>query len=472
MRRRALLASAVTAALVATGCAAPERNPDLGRPLAVLTPLTFTTNDPALANDEAADTVAYNVFQRLLTVRPGTSLPRPDAAECKYIDEVTYTCMLRKGMKFVNGDKLTTDDVAYSIERARRLARPGMPGRLFDTIGSIEVKTDRRIDFHLTQPDNDFAFALASPAGSIVNRKFYPADAARTGFERPVGSGPFSLSYQDPDQVRLVRNPGYSGTVFPHPGAVTLYSTRDAAVADRLLETDRIDVLWGATGSSGRAPASMTTIPYEGLERSRLLWNPDSPLRADAALRAYVRDATAPLRTQTSNLPAPQEPQAGEFPADAKATPPAGPVALRLGFPGRDKRAVAMAEKVRAELVKAPGVTVTLAPDEHGADVWVTFERSPTAGLLPTLQRWIDFPLPGREKRIAELVGAFRRTQHEDDRRAAAAALLREAAQDATVVPLTQNDQVVPVRTGMKVEKEYKLWAAPNGQLGAWELQW
>lgn len=472
IRRRSLLAAAVASSLLATGCASPARNPDLGRPLAVLTSLGFTTNDPAVANDEASDTLAYNTFQRLLTVQPGTSLPRPDAAECKFIDDVTYTCMLRKGLTFINGDKVTAEDVRFSIERARRLAGPGMPGRMFDTIAEIEVKSDRRIDFALTQPDNNLAFALASPAGSIVNKKFYPADAPRTGFERPIGSGPFFLLYLDPDQARLVRYPGYGGAVYAHPQAVTLYSTREAAVADRLLATDRVDVLWGATGSTGVAPSTMATIAYEGLERSRLLWNPDSPQRANDALRAYVRDATAPLRTQTSNLPAPQEPQPGEFPRDARATPPGGQVRLTLGFSPRDRRAAAMADKVRAELVKAPNVAVTLAPDDRAADVWVTFDRTSTASLLTTLQPWTDFPLPGRQQRISELVSAFRRTQREDDRRAAATALLKAAADDAVLVPLTQNDQAVSVRRGMKIDKESKLWAGPNGQLGAWQLQW
>lgn len=468
---RRLLAAAVAAVLALAGCAGPERNPDLGRPLAVLTSLQFTTSDPAYANDEGSDTVAYNVFQRVLSMEPGTTAPRPDSGECKFIDAVTYTCLMRKGLRFRNGDPLTAEDVRFSIERAHRLAKPGMPGKLFDNVTKIEVKGDRRIDFTLAAPDNTFVYALASPAGSIVNRKFYPPDGPRTGFDPPMGSGPFVLMYQDLDQLRLVRNPSFAGTIWPYPEAVTIHSTGDPAVAERLMATDRIDVLWGARPPGG-VPPTFATETFAHSERSRLLWNPDSPRRGDAAVRAFVRDATAPLRTQTSNVPAPLEPQAGEFPRDARATPPAGGAELTLGYPGRDQRAVDLAAAVRGELEKAPGVRVRLVPDDRAADLWLTFDRPSTAALLPTLQHWTDFPLPGREPRIAELVAAYRRTTAEHDRQAAATALLREAAADATLVPLTQGDLTVPVRRGMKINQEYKSYAGPNGQLGAWELRW
>ncbi|GAB3705149.1 ABC transporter substrate-binding protein [Mariniluteicoccus flavus] len=471
MRARGLFATLVAAVLAVAGCSAGAEKKPIHRPLAVLLPFQFLTSDPAFAADEGSDTVAYHAFQRLMSIQPGGTGPERDAAECKFIDDITYTCVLIPRLQFNNGQKLTTEDVKFSIERAQRVARPGTPGRLLDSIASMEIRSERRIDFTLKHPDNNFAYALASPAASIVSRKEYPADGPRGGFERPVGSGPYVLSYHDLGQVRLDRNPGYQGGMYPFPNQLVLYSASDPA-AGRLLSTDRMDALWAVAPPGGKVPAGFATITFEHGESSRLEWNPTSPQRGDAALRAYVRDATAVLRTQTSNRPAPLEPQIGEFPREARPTPPAGTHELTLSHPSADRRAADLAAAVERELEKAASVKVTVRPDARDSDLWVTFDHTPTAGLLMTLQHWTDFPLPGRQERIRELVRAHQRTSRAEDRDATAAALLREAAQDATLLPLTQADLVVPVRDGLTVDDEFKNHAGPNNQLGGWALRW
>lgn len=465
------IAAACVGALALTGCAGAQNKP-LNRPVGVLTTLTFTTSDPAYAADEGSDTLVDHVYQRLLTMKSGTTEPKPDAAqECKFIDELTYTCTLKKGLSFSNGQPVTSDAVKFSIERAKSLAKPGTPGRMFDTIDSVEVKSPRRVDFHLTQPDRNLASALASPAGAIVFPVEYPTDGPRGSWQMPIGSGPFILEHHDLDQVRLARNPGYSGPHWTATDKVILYSTGDAGLADRLLSTDRIDVLWGAGGRDGKLVGPTSVVTYPQGEQSRLMWNPTSPQRSDAALRAYVRDATAPLRTHRSNNPLPNQPQPDEFAAQVAPVAP-GPRTLTLGFRSRDQRAVALAAKVRDEIQKAPGVRVTLAPDAAEPDLTVTFDRPSTASLLPTLQPWWDFPLPESRDEITRLIADYRRTPDEPSRQRVATELLRLAERDAVLMPLTQTDQIVVVREGFEVDQEWKMYAGPNHQLGAWSLKW
>ena len=59
-----------------------------------------------------------------------------DAAEsCEYDDPQTLTCTLKEGLKFSNGNDLTSSDVKYSFERAIQIQDPN--GAAIYLLGSI-----------------------------------------------------------------------------------------------------------------------------------------------------------------------------------------------------------------------------------------------------------------------------------------------------------------------------------------------
>lgn len=69
-----------------------------GEPIVVGTTGSVTSLDPAGAYDAASSALFSNLYQSLLTFRPGAADPVPDAAEsCAFTgdDPLTYRCTLR-----------------------------------------------------------------------------------------------------------------------------------------------------------------------------------------------------------------------------------------------------------------------------------------------------------------------------------------------------------------------------------------
>src|SRR3954469_10249213 len=74
--------------------------------------------DPAGAYDLGSQQLIGNIYQNLMTVPAGGNKPEPDAAEsCEFSDPKTYTCTLKDGLKFSNGDELTSADVKFTLDR-------------------------------------------------------------------------------------------------------------------------------------------------------------------------------------------------------------------------------------------------------------------------------------------------------------------------------------------------------------------
>ena len=106
---------------------------------------TVTALDPAGSYDLGSSILQYSVFQTLLTIPAGENTPQGDAAEtCEYDDPQTLTCTLKEGLKFSNGNDLTSSDVKYSFERALNIADPN--GAAIYLLGSIGKVVDGHRD--------------------------------------------------------------------------------------------------------------------------------------------------------------------------------------------------------------------------------------------------------------------------------------------------------------------------------------
>src|SRR5688572_28617524 len=180
-----------------------------GAPWILGTTDTVTALDPAGSYDLGSSTLEYNLYQTLVTVPAMSTEIVGDAAEsCTYDDPETLTCTLKEGLKFSNGDDLTSSDVKYSFERSIKIQDPNgaaiyLLGSITDTAedgtvtlneGAIETPDDVTVVFHLDHPDTTFQYVLTYPgAAAIVNEDLFPADA-KLPDEEIIGSGPYKLS--------------------------------------------------------------------------------------------------------------------------------------------------------------------------------------------------------------------------------------------------------------------------------------
>ncbi|MER7829104.1 ABC transporter substrate-binding protein [Streptomyces sp. NPDC095602] len=206
------------AALVAAGVGAwlllsTDKGND--RPISVGTTDEVTTLDPAGAYDAGSWAVYSNVYQSLLTFKPGSTTPVPDAADaCGFTGTslTTYECTLRDGLVFANGREMTAHDVKYSFDRMLGIAADVGPAALFPTLESVTAQ-DRKVVFRLSARDATFPLKLATGAGAIVDSTRYPEDKLRDGTTAD-GSGPYVLDeYQPGVRALLKPNPHYKGAM-------------------------------------------------------------------------------------------------------------------------------------------------------------------------------------------------------------------------------------------------------------------
>jgi len=141
--------------------------------------------------------VLYAVHDALVKSMPGQMLA-PSLAESWTLsdDGLTYEFVLRKGVKFHNGDAVTAEDVKFSFERYRGTASK----TLKDRIAGVEIPDSQRVRFRLKQQWPDFLtfYASASGAGWIVP-KTYVERVGDEGYKKvPVGAGPYKFKSFSP----------------------------------------------------------------------------------------------------------------------------------------------------------------------------------------------------------------------------------------------------------------------------------
>ncbi len=169
--------------------------------------------NPLLASDDATRDVASLVFDGLMRI-DGDGTPRPDLAQSWEVtpDGLTYTFVLRPGLTWHDGERVTAQDVAFTIGL---LQSPGFtgPAALAAPWQGVDVfvDDDRTVLFHLPQPAADF---LTRCTIGILPQHLLgavaPANLPQAAFNRaPVGTGPYRLISIDGARAVLQRNTSY-----------------------------------------------------------------------------------------------------------------------------------------------------------------------------------------------------------------------------------------------------------------------
>nr|WP_206328341.1 ABC transporter substrate-binding protein [Streptomyces sp. S3(2020)] len=266
-------------------------------PIVVGTTSAPSTLDPAASWDSSWE-LFRNVYQTLLNYAPGGSAPEPDAAEsCEFTDasSTEYSCTLREGLKFSNGHTLDANAVKYSIDRIKKINVNGGPAGLLGTLSRVQVKGDREVVFHLSQPDATFPLVLTTPAMSIVDPEDYPANALRKD-GKISGSGPYTLdTYDEGDKAELVRNDSYKGIADRKNSAVTIRYFQQSDEMAKALKGKEISVIYRGLAASdtvdidaNQREDGLQLVENATTEISYLVFNPSDPWAAKPAVRKAI----------------------------------------------------------------------------------------------------------------------------------------------------------------------------------------
>ncbi|MFI5754325.1 ABC transporter substrate-binding protein [Streptomyces sp. NPDC051569] len=181
--------------------------------------------DPAGAYDAGSWALFGNIYQSLLTFKPSSVTPEPDAArKCGFTDADlrTYVCEVRDDVSFSNGHKMTGEDVKYSFDRMLKINSDLGPASLFPSLKSVDAE-GQKVTFHLSARDATFPYTIATGAGAIVDHTTYPGEQLRKG-STVDGSGPYLLTqYTEGADLSLTPNPKYRGAASRSGGPVDLH---------------------------------------------------------------------------------------------------------------------------------------------------------------------------------------------------------------------------------------------------------
>jgi len=211
-------------------------------------------------------------------------------------DGKTYEFKLRPGLKFHNGDPLTTEDVKFSFERYK-----GAGAKILqDRVQQVEIVTPLVVRFHLKEPWPDFMSyygTTASAAGLVVPKK-YITQVGDEGFKKhPIGAGPYKfVSHKPGIEVTLEAYPGYWRRV-PSVKTWVMKSVPEAttrAVMLRSGEADIAAVLDGPDAEGVKRDSRMQVVPSKHASIFWVefadQWDPKSPWH-DKRLRLAVNHA-------------------------------------------------------------------------------------------------------------------------------------------------------------------------------------
>jgi len=152
----------------------------------------------------------YAMHDAVVKPMPGQPMS-PSLAESWTVskDGLAYDFVLRRGVRFHNGDPVTAEDVKFSLERYRG----GGASTLKARVAGVDVVDPQRVRIRLKQPWPDFMTFYGTPAtgAAWVVPKKYVERVGDDGFKRaPVGAGPYRfVSFNPGVQLVLEANEGY-----------------------------------------------------------------------------------------------------------------------------------------------------------------------------------------------------------------------------------------------------------------------
>jgi peptide/nickel transport system substrate-binding protein len=162
-------------------------------------------------------------------------------------DGLSVDFVLRKGVRFHNGDAVSADDVKFSFERYKGGGATTLKAR----VAAVEIVDAQHVRFRMKQPWPDFMAFYATPATGaawIVPKK-YVERVGDDGFKKaPVGAGPYRFVSFTPGIELVVE--AYEGYWRKTPAVKRLVfkSVPDESTRLAMLKRGETDVAYSIRG--------------------------------------------------------------------------------------------------------------------------------------------------------------------------------------------------------------------------------
>ncbi len=162
----------------------------------------------------AVDGTVGMIYETLFFYDPLTGKLQPWLAESgKWTDPKTFVVKLREGTSWQDGKPLTSEDVKFTFEIAKKYKAFYYSG-VWDWLDSIETPDDRTVVFHFSQPryHNWLVMMYTVP---IVPKHIWANKSQNeifsTANKNPIGSGMYKAEEWDQDKMVFLRNDNWWG---------------------------------------------------------------------------------------------------------------------------------------------------------------------------------------------------------------------------------------------------------------------
>lgn len=238
MTRRQILKSAgLTAGALAVGTQAFGQAPKQGGTFISARTTEATGLDPQLVPAFSRSARSPMMYNQLVRFEPDMT-PVGELAQSWETsrDGLTWTFKLREGVKFHDGQEMTSADVKFTFDRLFEKS----PGKSdFIAVDKVEPAGKYSVKFMTKEPFAGLLAALGGFWGFIINE----AGVKKHGDlnKAAVGTGPFMLDdWKVEQQMTLKKNPNYFKKGLPHVDQVILRIIPDEANIVAALRTGQI----------------------------------------------------------------------------------------------------------------------------------------------------------------------------------------------------------------------------------------
>jgi peptide/nickel transport system substrate-binding protein len=283
-----------------------------GGTLTIGTTDKVTTLDPAGSYDNGSFAVMNQVFPFLMNTPYGSPDVEPDIAEsAEFTAPTEYTVTLKPGLKWANGNDLTSSDVKFTFDRQVAIADENGPSALLANLESTEAVDDTTVVFHLKAPnDQTFPQVLSSPVGPIVDEDvFSPTEltADQDIVDGKAFHGPYTISsYDFNNLVSYKAYPDYQGLLGkPKTGTVNVKYYADSSNLKLDVQEGNVDVAFRSLSATDiddlRGNDKVKVVDGPGGEIRYIVFNFNTQPygattpEADPAKALAVRQAVADL---------------------------------------------------------------------------------------------------------------------------------------------------------------------------------
>jgi len=241
--------------------------------------------------------VLYAIHDAMVRPLPGFKMGNSLAESWREsADGLTYEFKLRRGLRFHNGDPVTTEDVKFSYERYRGAGAKELQAR----VRQVDIVDPLTVRFVLKEPWPDFMtfYGTTATAAGIVVPKKYLTQVGDEGFRRhPIGAGPYKYVSHTPGvEVVLDAYAGYWRHA-PHVNRLVMKSVPEGTTRAALLRTGEADIavaLDGQDAENVKRDPRLQIVPSRHASINWLefadQWDPKSPW-SDRRLRLAVNHA-------------------------------------------------------------------------------------------------------------------------------------------------------------------------------------